>query len=615
MVLLTLLRKLVDEVGEETTHEQELTVLDGSEEPNVGSSSGAFGRVGTRLGPYRVREFLRAGGMGEIYSAVDERLGRTVALKVLPGHLCADRNRRRRLMEEARLLSAISHPHICTLYDVGSSRGVDFLVMEYLEGRTLADRLAAGPVRLSEALRIGSQIASALDAAHRAGIVHRDLKPGNVMLTGRPEGPDPGVKVLDFGLARIMGRKEVDDEEGSRERTTDIDLSKVEGTCPYMAPEQLVNGEVDSRTDIWALGVVLYEMVCGRRPFEGIGPAALVTGIMRSSPKAPSEIGAGCGPEFSRVIERCLEKDRSRRWPSCADLARGLDDVAVSETADGGTNGALKNPWSLLKQIGPAAAFCGLLMTAPTASPAQSVSVDRLDRPQMEEFLSQGRIGKLQRLSTGVTVSSRAIVTWQGASHDAHVQTVDTYFGGGSRVSNRSDRYAYNVAAYRLDKLLDLDLVPVSVVRAVNAKPAAVTWWIDDVAMMELERRKLQLEPPRPRVKEWNDQMYRAFAFHELISNADFNQTNVLITSEWRLWLVDFTRAFRSYRKLDQPNRFLRIDRGLYDALARLDEQTLRREMKGLLSVSQIRSLLARRDLMLAFLEERAASRAVPSGS
>jgi hypothetical protein len=233
----------------------------------------------------------------------------------------------------------------------------------------------------------------------------------------------------------------------------------------------------------------------------------------------------------------------------------------------------------------------------------------------MEEFLSQGRIGKLQRLSTGVTVSSRAIVTWQGASHDAHVQTVDTYFGGGSRVPNRSDRYAYNVAAYRLDKLLDLDLVPVSVVRAVNAKPAAVTWWIDDVAMMELERRKLQLEPPRPRVKEWNDQMYRAFAFHELISNADFNQTNVLITSEWRLWLVDFTRAFRSYRKLDQPNRFLRIDRGLYDALARLDEQTLRREMKGLLSVSQIRSLLARRDLMLAFLEERAASRAVPSGS
>ena len=266
-VFLALLRKLVDEVSDGAALETEATVVLEPGQPTTGTPSGSGEKeVGTSLGRYRIREFIRAGGMGEIYSAVDERLGRAVALKVLPGHLCANHNRRRRLLDEAKLLSAVSHPHICTLFDVGHARGVDYLVMEYLEGQSLADRLAAGHVTLSQAIRIGSQMACALEAAHRAGIVHRDLKPANIMLTGRPEEPDPGVKILDFGLARVMGKTESDTGEHPRECPTKTDVNNIEGTCPYMAPEQFVNGEVDPRTDIWALGVVLYEMVCGRVP-------------------------------------------------------------------------------------------------------------------------------------------------------------------------------------------------------------------------------------------------------------------------------------------------------------------------------------------------------------
>ena len=184
-----------------------------------------------------------------------------------------------------------------------------------------------------------------------------------------------------------------------------------------------------------------------------------MTGILWWTPKPPSEVGGGCSRQLSRVIERCLEKDQSRRWRSCAELAAALDNVTRSETCDSGEV-VKRGPLGLLKRLGTAALLSGALMAAPVPSMGQPITTERLDRPQMEEFLTNGRVSELRRLSTGVTQSSRAVVTWRGASHDAHVQSVDEYFRAGTRAVNLSDRYTYNVAAYRLDKLLDLNMVP-----------------------------------------------------------------------------------------------------------------------------------------------------------
>jgi hypothetical protein len=238
-----------------------------------------------------------------------------------------------------------------------------------------------------------------------------------------------------------------------------------------------------------------------------------------------------------------------------------------------------------------------LVATAPAS--AADGGAGGFDRAQMEELLLRGEVGTLRPLSTGVTGSSRATVTWQGRAHDAHVQTVDAYIGRpGVRLRDLSDHYAYNVAAYRVDRLLGLDLVPVSVERSVHGEPAAVTWWVDDVEMMERERQQLGRLPTD--VRAWNRQIHRARVFQELISNSDFNQTNVLITTTWRVWLVDFTRAFRGRRRLGDPSYATKIDAELLAALGRLDQASLRAETKGLLAPSQVRAILARRDLLVA---------------
>ncbi len=223
---------------------------------------------GTRLGPYEIISPLGAGGMGEVYRGKDTRLDRTVAIKVLPAHLAGEPERRQRFEREARAVSSLSHPHICTLHDVGHQDGVDFLVMEYLEGETLAERLARGALPTDQVLRYGVEIADALDKAHRHGVVHRDLKPGNIMLT------KSGAKLLDFGLAKL---KETESgqvlaglsalpTEGGRGLTAE---GTILGTFQYMAPEQLEGKEADARADIFAFGVVVYEMATGRKAFEG----------------------------------------------------------------------------------------------------------------------------------------------------------------------------------------------------------------------------------------------------------------------------------------------------------------------------------------------------------
>lgn len=236
---------------------------------------------GTRLGPHEIIESLGAGGMGEVYRARDTRLDRMVAVKVLPGHLSDNEELRQRFDREARAISQLSHPHVCALYDVGHQDGVDYLVMEYLEGETLADRLLKGRLSVEQVLRYGIQIADALDKAHRLGIVHRDLKPGNVMVTRS------GVKLLDFGLAKLRATTPGNVSSGFSVLSTQTDASltaqgTILGTFEYMAPEQLEGRDADARSDIFALGALLYEMATGQKPFQGKSQASLIAAILES---------------------------------------------------------------------------------------------------------------------------------------------------------------------------------------------------------------------------------------------------------------------------------------------------------------------------------------------
>src|SRR5712691_5637568 len=253
--------------------------------------------TGTRLGPYEILAPLGAGGMGEVYKARDTRLERTVAIKVLPAHLSSSPELRQRFEREAKTISQISHPHICALYDVNREGETEYLVMEYLEGETLADRLGKGPLPSEQLLRYGIEIADALDKAHRQGIVHRDLKPGNVMLT------KSGVKLLDFGLAKFQaGGRESVSSSVSR-LATEMQASQpltVLGTFQYMAPEQLEGKDADARSDIFSFGAVLYEMATGKKAFSGKSQASLVSAILRDEPPAISEIAPMTPPALNR---------------------------------------------------------------------------------------------------------------------------------------------------------------------------------------------------------------------------------------------------------------------------------------------------------------------------
>jgi eukaryotic-like serine/threonine-protein kinase len=260
---------------------------------------------GARLGPYEIVGALGAGGMGEVYKARDTRLDRIVAVKVLPEALAADPQFRARFDLEARAISQLAHPNICMLHDVGQDHGTAFLVMEYLEGETLADRIARGPMPLADALPIATQIASALDRAHRAGIVHRDLKPGNIFLT------KSGAKLLDFGLAKSAAT--IVSGTLSMAPTTPPGAITAQGailgTFQYMAPEQIEGLEADARTDIFAFGAVLYEMLTGKRAFAGKSQATLIGSIMATHPGAVSALAAETPPIVDRLIRTCLAKD------------------------------------------------------------------------------------------------------------------------------------------------------------------------------------------------------------------------------------------------------------------------------------------------------------------
>ena len=327
---------------------------------------------GSRLGPYEVLTPLGAGGMGEVYRARDTRLGRTVAIKILPQHLPASPEARQRFEREAKTISQLSHPHICALYDVGREGETEYLVMEYLEGETLADRLAKGLLSLEQTLRFGIEIADALDKAHGQGIVHRDLKPGNVMITGS------GVKLLDFGLARVFAA-DTPAENLTSDPTTGADLTKegtVLGTLSYMAPEQLEGKRADARTDIFAFGSLLYEMASGRRAFAGTSQASIFSVILRDDPAPITAVAPLCPPALDRLIRTCLAKNPTERWQSAHDV--GLQLRAIQEgTSVSITTGASVSrrarfgwlPWALAAVLA-GAVIALLLRTAGPRGPA-----------------------------------------------------------------------------------------------------------------------------------------------------------------------------------------------------------------------------------------------------
>ena len=342
---------------------------------------------GTSLGPYQIDAPLGAGGMGEVYKATDTRLDRTVAIKVLPEHVAADPDLKQRFEREAKTISSLNHPHICTLYDIGNQEGIDFLVMEYLEGETLAQRLEKGALPLDQALTIAIEIADALDKAHRQGIVHRDLKPGNITLTAA------GTKLLDFGLAKLKPAA-----EGAARLTALPTQSAgltaqgtILGTLQYMAPEQLDGKEADARSDLWAFGAILYEMVTGKKAFEGDGQASLIAAIMHVDPPTMSTLQSMTPPALDHVVTTCLAKKPDDRWQSAGDVGRHLKwiteggsqpSVAASVTGApqrAGWRQAM--PWML------AALVVGGIVTG-----AAVWSLTRLDAPRVARFPLGGAI-------------------------------------------------------------------------------------------------------------------------------------------------------------------------------------------------------------------------------
>jgi len=317
--------------------------------------------AGTKLGPYEITGAIGAGGMGEVYRARDTRLERIVAIKVLPSNVADRDGLRERFEREARAISSLNHPHICTLYDVGHQEGIDYLVMEYLDGETLAQRLLKGPLQLDEVLRYSIEIADALDKAHRKGITHRDLKPGNIMLT------KSGSKLLDFGLAKLTQDASPTAGPISQLPTMKEAITAqgtILGTLQYMAPEQLDGKEADARTDIFAFGVVVYEMATGKKAFEGKSQASLIASILERDPPPISALQPMTPPTLDRAVRRCLAKDPDERWQTVHDLLFELRSVTetTSRVVERQPNSFRNSRKNRLAVVAPIAAIAFVLL-------------------------------------------------------------------------------------------------------------------------------------------------------------------------------------------------------------------------------------------------------------
>jgi serine/threonine-protein kinase len=381
--------------------------------------------AGTKLGPYEILAPLGAGGMGEVYRARDTRLDRTVAIKVLPQHLADTPDSRQRFEREARAVSALNHPHICTLHDVGSQSGTDYLVMEYLEGETLAARLEKGPLPLAQVLKIGTEVANALDKAHRQGIIHRDLKPGNIMLT------KSGAKLLDFGLAKaampLVGGAALTAEAARNSPITQ--QGAIIGTFQYMSPEQLEGKEADTRSDIFSFGAVLYEMLTGRRAFPGKSQISVVSAILERDPEPISTLQPMTPPALERAVKRCLAKDPDDRWQSVRDLewelrgiAEGGSQATLAPAAARGIRARSKGAllWGLLALL--LAALTGLAVWNLKPTPPQPVSRTVISLPPGQRLA----VPDQPAVALSPDGTKLAYVAIQGSAQQIYLRAMDS---------------------------------------------------------------------------------------------------------------------------------------------------------------------------------------------
>jgi serine/threonine protein kinase/Tol biopolymer transport system component len=446
--------------------------------------------AGSRLGPYEIVAPLGAGGMGEVYRAKDTRLDREVAVKVLPEGFASNEQFRARFEREAKSISSLNHPNICTLHDVGRQDGMMFLVMERMEGESLADRLAKGPLPLDQVLRYGAEIASGLDAAHRRGIIHRDLKPGNVMLTRS------GAKLLDFGLAKT-GSEAPPPIDGLTSLPTEqrplTQEGTILGTFQYMSPEQLEGEETDARTDLFALGAVLYEMATGKRAFQGKNKTSLIAAIVSSQPPPISSVQPVSPPALDHVVRKCLEKDPEDRWQSAHDVATQLR--WISEVA---SQAAVASPGTLKRKTREKLAWtlAGVATAAVIAALAlQLRQPEHQSRPVVAAILAPEKLAFLLRAGYAGTLTispDGKFVTFLAQSEDGkralYVREVET---GEARPLPGSEGASYPfwspdsrfVAFFADGKLMKADILggPPLALCDVSLNPRRGSWNRDDV--------------------------------------------------------------------------------------------------------------------------------------
>ena len=354
---------------------------------------------GSRLGNYEILSSLGSGGMGEVYLAKDKKLERNVALKVLPEALSQDANRLERFVREAKAASAIDHPNVAHIYEIGEAEGIRFLAMQYVEGQTLAARSADSPLETKEILEVGVQVADALDAAHSKGIVHRDIKPGNLMVTERGQW-----KVLDFGLAKIAPSREMakDSDAPTEVKTTP---GMVMGTVQYMSPEQALAEDVDGRSDLFSLGVVLYELAAGRLPFDAGSATATIDRILHGEPDAIARFNYTMPAELERIIRKCLEKEPERRYQAARELLVDLKNL--KRDSESGTRPAVapSTPHRRSPRILAGVAGLGGLLLAALVAVAVVVSRDTTERVEsvaVLPFVSTGGDEDMVYLSEGI---------------------------------------------------------------------------------------------------------------------------------------------------------------------------------------------------------------------
>jgi Tol biopolymer transport system component len=387
-------------------------------------------KVGTRFGPYEILSAIGAGGMGEVYRARDTRLDRIVAIKVLPAHLADRSELRERFEREARTIASLNHPHICVLHDIGQQDGIDYLVMEYLEGETLAQRLLKGPLPLEQVLRYAIEISDALDKAHRKGVTHRDLKPGNIMLT------KTGTKLLDFGLAKLKQEVVPANMQLSQLPTANDPLTAqgtIVGTLQYMAPEQLEAKEVDARTDIFAFGAAVYEMATGKRAFEGKSQASVIGAILKDDPPPICSLQPMTPPALDRVVKTCLAKEADNRWQSAGDLTRELKWIAEGSSPATFVPGAAPKGIRALGRRGLVVSVGALLLVAfvtgfaiwnlkPSLSP-QPVTRTAINLPPGQQLADLDN-GPAMALSPDGT--QLAYVARQGGTQQLYLRAMDS---------------------------------------------------------------------------------------------------------------------------------------------------------------------------------------------